>query len=364
MHSSLLNSYLEETIRHGATDLHICVGTRPLMRVNRVLMPLPDTHTLTVDDVARIVTESLTDKQMAALVQDKVVDFSYSMSGLGRFRCNIYKQRGTYAAAIRMLPLEIPGFASLGLPETILRFTNKPRGLVLFTGATGCGKSTTLASLVDIINSEYSYHILTIEDPVEYLHSHKKSMVSQREIGADAATFASALRSALREDPDVIMVGEMRDKETMAIALSAAETGHLVLSTLHTVGAVKTIDRILDSFPSDQQNQIRSQLATVLEGIVSQQLLPMRSDNRLVPACEVMIATPAVRNLIREGKHYQINNIIQTGKDLGMCSLERHLAYLTATGTIDEETAKIKAQNAKLFEQYLNIALRNKGETA
>jgi len=301
---------------------------------------------------------------MAALTQNKVVDFSYSKSGFGRFRCNIYKQRGTFAAAIRMLPLEIPPFDTLGLPETILRFTRKLRGLVLFTGATGCGKSTTLASLVDIINAENNYHILTIEDPVEYLHSHKKSMVTQREIGEDAASFASALRSALREDPDVIMVGEMRDKETMSIALSAAETGHLVLSTLHTIGAVKTIDRILDSFPPDQQNQIRSQLATVLEGIVSQQLLPMAGGNRLVPACEVMLSTPAVRNLIREGKHYQINNIIQTGKELGMCSLERNLAYLAATGTIDEKTAQIKAQNVKLFEQYLNIAMRNKGETA
>ena len=364
MQSSLLNQYLEKTIRHGATDLHLCVGTRPLMRVNRALIEVPGTQTLSVDDVTRIVTDSLSDKHMAALTQNKVVDFSYSKNGFGRFRCNIYKQRGTFAAAIRMLPLEIPPFDTLGLPETILRFTRKPRGLVLFTGATGCGKSTTLASLVDIINAEYNYHILTIEDPVEYLHSHKKSMVTQREIGEDAASFASALRSALREDPDVIMVGEMRDKETMSIALSAAETGHLVLSTLHTVGAVKTIDRILDSFPPDQQNQIRSQLATVLEGIVSQQLLPMAGGSRLVPACEVMLSTPAVRNLIREGKHYQINNIIQTGKDLGMCSLERNLAYLTATGAIDEKTAQIKAQNVKLFEQYLNIAIRNKGETA
>ena len=211
------------------------------------------------------------------------------------------------------------------------------------------------------MNKEHNYHILTIEDPVEYLHSHNKSMVTQREIGEDASSFSSALRSALREDPDVIMVGEMRDKETMSIALSAAETGHLVLSTLHTVGAVKTIDRILDSFPSDQQNQVRSQLATVLEGIVSQQLLPAHNADRLVPACEVMLTTPAVRNLIREGKHYQINNIIQTGKDLGMCSLERNLAYLAAAGTIDEKTARIKAQNVKLFEQYLSIALHNKG---
>ncbi|MDD5017289.1 MAG: type IV pilus twitching motility protein PilT [Eubacteriales bacterium] len=356
--SYTLNGLLEETKKHGATDLHICVGSAPLMRVNSRLVKIPETRVLSVDDVKIIVLDCLDQAKKDTLERDKVVDFSYSKSGLGRFRCNIYKQRGTYAMAVRMLPLDIPGFSTLGLPDTILQFTKKSRGLVLLTGATGCGKSTTLASLIDIINKEYSYHILTIEDPVEYLHSHDKSLVTQREIGEDATSFSSALRSALREDPDVIMVGEMRDKETMAIALSAAETGHLVFSTLHTIGAVKTIDRILDSFPSDHQNQIRSQLATVLEGIVSQQLLPKKSGDGLVPACEVMVSTPAVRNLIREEKHYQINNIIQTGKDQGMCSLERNLADLTKKDIIEEETAKIKAQNIRLFEQYLNLAKR------
>ncbi len=358
MQFELLNSFLEQTVKRGATDLHICVGSPPLMRINSKLQKLPGTHPLSVDEVSEIVNGSLDLDKMDTLLRDKVIDFSYSKSGLGRFRCNIYKQRGTYAIAIRMLPLQIPDFSSLCLPDTILRFTNKTSGLVLFTGATGCGKSTTLASLVDIINESYNYHILTIEDPVEYLHSHKKSLVTQREIGEDAVSFSSALRSALREDPDVIMVGEMRDTETMAIALSAAETGHLVFSTLHTVGAVKTIDRVLDSFPADQQNQVRSQLATVLEGIVSQQLLPEKNGYGLVPACEVMISTPAVRNLIREGKHYQINNIIQTGKELGMCSLERNLAFLASTGTIEEKVAKLKAQDIKLFEQYLSINKR------
>ena len=353
-----LNGLLEQTKRHGATDLHICVGTAPLMRQNARLVKIPETHPMTVEQVERIVFDSLDAHKREILERDKVVDFSYSKSGLGRFRCNTYKQRGTYAMAIRMLPLDIPEFSTLGLPDTILRFTKMTRGLVLFTGATGCGKSTTLASLLDIINKEYNYHILTIEDPVEYLHSHNLSMVTQREIGEDATSFSSALRSALREDPDVIMVGEMRDKETMAIALSAAETGHLVFSTLHTIGAVKTIDRILDSFPSEHQNQIRSQLATVLEGIVSQQLLPKKSGDGIVPACEVMVTTPAVRNLIREEKHYQINNIIQTGKDQGMCSLERNLVNLAKKGIIDNETAKLKAQNVRLFEQYLSIAKR------
>ena len=251
-----------------------------------------------------------------------------------------------------------PRLKTLNLPETIQRFTKKSSGLVLFTGATGCGKSTTLASLIDIINRENNYHILTIEDPLEYLHSHQRSMVTQREIGGDAPSFASALRSALREDPDVIMVGEMRDKETMTIALSAAETGHLVFSTLHTVGAVKTIDRILDSFPADQQNQVRSQLATVLEGIVCQQLLPRRDGSGLIPACEVLVTTPAVRNMIREEKHYQIHNIIQTGRDSGMCSMERSLSELAASGMIDEIYAKYKAQDVRLFEQYLSLAKR------
>lgn len=353
-----INTYLEKSIAHNATDLHICVGSPPLMRVNSRLQIIPETHRLSVCEVESLVKASFDPCELAALDTHKVVDFSYSKSGLGRFRCNIYKQRGTYAIAVRMLPLKIPEFSSLGLPDTILQFTKKTRGLVLFAGPSGCGKSTTLASLLDIINKEYCYHILTIEDPVEYLHRHNKSLVTQKEIGEDADTFASALRSALRQDPDVIMVGEMRDPETMAIALSAAETGHLVFSTLHTVGAVKTIDRVLDSFPTNQQNQIRSQLATVLEGIVSQQLLPARTDQGLVPACEVMVTTPAVRNLIREEKHYQIGNIIQTGKEFGMYSLERNLAELTAKGIVEEEAARIKAQDAKLFEQYLNIARR------
>lgn len=354
----ILNNLLTETLSRGATDLHICVGSPPLMRINSKLEKIPGTHALSIDEVTEIVNSSLDFDKMDILRKNKVIDFSYSKSGFGRFRCNIYRQRGTYAIAVRMLPLEIPKFSTLCLPDTILRFTAKTSGLVLFTGATGCGKSTTLASLIDIINNNHSYHILTIEDPVEYLHSHSKSLVTQREIGEDAISFASALRSALREDPDVIMVGEMRDKETMAIALSAAETGHLVFSTLHTLGAVKTIDRILDSFPSDNQNQIRSQLATVLEGIVSQQLLPEKNGFGLVPACEVMISTPAVRNLIREGKHYQINNIIQTGKDFGMCSMERNLAFLAASGTIDTKLAKLKAQDVKLFDQYYDLARR------
>ena len=360
MQLDTLNLLLVETVKHMATDLHICVGSQPLLRVNSKLEIIPGTAVLSAEVVSNIVKESLDTTKMEMLQKNKTVDFSYSKSGLGRFRCNIYKQRGTYAIAVRSLPLNIPDFSTLGLPETVRQFVKKTSGLVLFTGATGCGKSTTLAALTEIINKEYSYHILTIEDPIEYLHRHNKSLVTQREIGEDAESFASALRSALRQDPDVIIVGEMRDQETMAIALSAAETGHLVLSTLHTIGAVKTIDRILDSFPKGQQNQVRSQLAAVLEGIVSQHLLPKRSGEGLIPACEVLVATPAVRNLIREEKHFQINNIIQTGKDSGMCSLDRNLAELVAKDAVDEEIARIKAQDVKLFEQYLNL-VKNRG---
>lgn len=363
MKTTLLNSLLKTAEDYNATDLHICVGTAPLMRVNSKLMQVPGTDVMKSHDVQNIVYESLDNAKLEYLKNNKVIDFSYSIPGFGRFRCNIYMQRGTYAVAIRVLPLSIPEFPSLGLPSDILKFTHLSSGLVLFTGATGCGKSTTLASLIDVINRNYRYHVLTIEDPVEYLHSHKESLVTQREVGDDALSFASALRSALREDPDVIMVGEMRDTETMAIALSAAETGHLVFSTLHTVGAVKTIDRILDSFPTTQQNQIRSQLATVLQGIVSQQLLPSSKYDKLLPACEVLFTTPAVRNLIREGKHYQIKNIIQTGKDLGMYSMERMLAEYAGKGIIDEKDAKLKAQDLRLFDQYLEL-YRRKGDIA
>lgn len=255
--------------------------------------------------------------------------------------------------AIRALPIDIPPFESLLLPDVIKTLIQKEKGLVLVSGATGSGKSTTLASMVDLINIQNKYHIITIEDPLEYLHRHKNSMVTQREIGEDALDFASSLKAALREDPDVIMVGEMRDMETMSIALTAAETGHLVLSTLHTSSAVKAIDRIVDAFSSEQQNQIRSQLATVLEGIVSQQLIPRIDGNGLIAVTEVLVVNTAVRNLIREGKHYQINNLIQTGMKQGMVSMERQLAEYVKKNMISEEIARIKATDPMLFDTYL-----------
>ena len=340
---------------NGATDLHLCAGSKPLVRINSKLTPVEGTEKLKPGDINKIIDHYLDESRRSELVENKVIDFSYSIEKLGRFRCNIYRQRSTYAMAVRALPLEIPKFETLGLPDVIKEFTKKTKGLILVAGATGSGKSTTLASLIDMINEKYHYHVITIEDPLEYLHKHKKSMITQREIGEDAHSFASALRAALREDPDVIMVGEMRDMETISIALSAAETGHLVFSTLHTIGAVKSIDRILDSFPTDQQNQVRSQLSTVLEGVVSQQLLPHKNGKDLVVASEVMVVTPAVRNLIRESKYYQINNLIQSGVNDGMRSLERNLAKLCKEGVIEEKEAHFKTQDIQLFNRYMSM---------
>lgn len=355
INSGSINDLLKKTMEYGATDLHLCAGSKPLVRINSKLTPIEDTEKLKPGDINKIIDHYLDESRRSKLVENKAIDFSYSIEKLGRFRCNIYRQRGTYAMAVRALPLEIPKFETLGLPDIIKEFTKKSKGLILVAGATGSGKSTTLASLVDMINEKYHYHVITIEDPLEYLHKHKKSMITQREIGEDAHSFASALKAALREDPDVIMVGEMRDMETISIALSAAETGHLVLSTLHTIGAVKSIDRILDSFPSDQQNQVRSQLSTVLEGVISQQLLPHKNGKDLVAASEVMVVTPAVRNLIRESKYYQINNLIQSGVNDGMRSLERNLAKLCKDGVIEEEEAHLKTQDIQLFNRYMSM---------
>ena len=344
---------LAKTMEKRGTDLHLCAGSKPLMRVNSELIEIEGSEKLIPDQIAGFVHAYLTEFQLQELQREKSLDFSYSRRNVGRFRCNVYYQRGTYAIAIRALPIEIPKFENLGLPDVVKSFANKPKGLVLITGATGSGKSTTLASLVDYVNENHKYHIITIEDPLEYLHGHKNSMITQREVGGDATNFSSALKSALREDPDLIMVGEMRDMETMSTALTAAETGHLVLTTLHTGSAVKAIDRILDVFSKDQHLQVQSQLATVLEGVVSQQLLPKADGSGLIVVAEVLVVTPAVRNMIREGKHFQVSNLIQTGLKQGMVSMERTLAKLVREGVITHETGYFKANDPQLFENYL-----------
>ncbi len=355
--TEILEKYIDElleiSVNSKATDLHLCVGSPPLIRTNGLLKPIENKDKIMPDFMADIVHLYLNAFQIKQLDSKKTFDFSYSRAHLGRFRCNVYLQRGTYAMAIRTLPLEIPTLSDLGLPDVIGNFLNLKKGLVLITGATGSGKSTTLASMVQNINHNHNYHISTIEDPIEYLHRHDKSMVTQKEIGSDATSFSSALKSTLREDPDVILLGEMRDPDTVSIALTAAETGHLVLSTLHTNGAVKAIDRILDSFPTDQVNQVRSQLATILEGIVSQQLIPRKDGDGLVLATEVMIVNPAIRNLIREGKHYQINNLIQNAGNTGMVSMERTIARLCKEGLISEQQALSRVNDANLLQTYL-----------
>lgn len=349
-----LDELLEYTCKSKASDLHINVGSKPSIRLNSTLHQIPAAEVVTPEIASELIKSLLDDEKKAILESLGEVDFSFSKSGLGRFRANAFRQRGTYSLAIRSLPFNIPNFDTLGLPPVIKTFAKKQRGLVLATGPTGSGKSTTLASLIGIVNEERKCHIITIEDPIEYLHKHKNGLIDQREIGSDTKSFASALRATLREDPDVILVGEMRDPETIAIALTAAETGHLVFSTLHTVGAAKTIDRIIDSFPPNQQNQVRGQLATVLEGVISQQLIPRRDGSGVVPAIEVMVATPAIRNLIREGKPYQINSMIQTGSSSGMQSLENTLAQLVSDGVISQDEAMLRAADPQMLYQLIN----------
>ncbi|MDF2593459.1 MAG: type pili twitching motility protein PilT, partial [Clostridia bacterium] len=303
------------------------------------------------EDTLGMVKQLLTEKQWHRLEKKGELDFSISRTGLGRFRINAYRQRGSYGLAIRALAVRIPSMEELKLPMILKDLAMKQRGLILVTGPTGSGKSTTLASVIDYINMQRSCHILTLEDPIEYLHRHNLSMVNQREMGHDSFDFANALRAALRQDPDVILVGEMRDLETIAIAVTAAETGHLVLSTLHTVGAAKTIDRVIDVFPPHQQQQIRVQLASELEGVISQQLLPTADGVGRVAAFEVMTATPAIRNLIRENKTHQIQSVIQTGTKFGMKTMDSHqIQSVIQTGT----KFGMKTMDSSLIELYKN----------
>lgn len=343
---------LKTAIEAGASDVHITVASPPIMRVNGKLIRINEDR-LMPEDTMRIIKQMLTIDQINAFESKGELDFSYSNPGLGRFRVNIYKQRGSYCMALRVVALSIPTMEELKLPNVLKELAQKQRGLILVTGPTGSGKSTTLASLIDYMNKNRNEHIMTIEDPIEYLHKHDKSVVNQREIGHDSVSFANALRAALRQDPDVILVGEMRDLETIATAITAAETGHLVLSTLHTIGAAKTVDRIIDVFPPHQQQQVRIQLASVLEAVISQQILPKADGSGRVAAFEVMIANPAIRNLIREGKTHQMQTVIQTSLSLGMQTMDASLIDLFRKRIIDQATLKKYAVDSDMVMKQL-----------
>lgn len=335
-----------------ASDIHITVGIPPVLRVNGELKML-EGNPLSPEDTKTLVCETLDQKRIDQLEREGEVDTSFSSPGIGRYRVNAYKQRGSYSMALRIIPLTIPSIEELGLPAVVKELAKLPRGLVLVTGPTGSGKSTTLASIVDLINKERKCHILTLEDPIEYLHKHNKSMVNQREVTSDSESFTTSLRAALRQDPDVILVGEMRDLETISIALTAAETGHLVLSTLHTIGSAKTIDRVIDVFPTHQQQQVRVQFASVIQAIVSQQLLPKSDGDGRVAGFEVMIANTAIRNLIREGKIHQIDTVIQTGSSMKMQTMDNSLLDLYKRGMITREVLLNQAVNQDSMKKYI-----------
>lgn len=339
---------------NGASDVHITVGVPPKMRVNGELVDM-NYPKLMPEDTDAIVNQMLSERQKEILKKDGEADFSFSIPALGRYRVNAFNQRGSLAAAIRLVGTQIPKPEDLGLPKSVIDLYNKKRGLILVTGPTGSGKSTTLASLINRINENRKAHIITLEDPIEYLHQHKLSMVNQREVGLDTMSYANALRAALREDPDVILVGEMRDLETISIAVTAAETGHLVLSTLHTIGAASTIDRIIDVFPPHQQQQIRIQLSMVLEAVISQQLIPTSDGHHRVAAFEVMLMSVAIKNLIRESKTFQIESMIQTSKKSGMITMDDALYELCMMGHITSEQAINFAQDPAAVEKKIKI---------
>jgi len=346
-----INELLVITMEKDASDLHLNVGVPPVLRINGKLEKL-DLPELTPQNTHEMIYSILNEKRKADFEKYGELDLSYELANIARFRINVFKHRRGEGAAFRLIPEKIKTLSELNLPSIISSFTEKDKGFVLVTGPTGSGKSTTIAALIDIINKERHDNIITIEDPIEFIHSHKNCLVSQREIGSHTESFASALRSALREDPDIILVGEMRDLETISMALTAAETGHLVFSTLHTISAAETVERIIDVFPPHQQNQVRMQLAGSILGIVAQTLMPTLDGKGRVPALEVMIANSAIRNLIREGKVYQIPSTIQISKKDGMQSLDQSLKVLLMEGKISREDAIKKAIDKKAFMEH------------
>jgi twitching motility protein PilT len=343
---------LLEVLRLKASDLHLTAGSPPMVRQKGRLGAL-DYPVLTPQQTREIIYSILTNDQRKKLENEWQIDFAYSIPGQGRFRVNAYFQRASLGAAFRLIPNEMPALDDLGLPPVLREFTKKPRGFVLVTGPTGSGKSTTLAAMLDVINKERHEHIMTIEDPIEFLHRHQNCIVNQRELGSDAQSFALGLKAALRQDPDVILVGEMRDLETIATALTAAETGHLVFATLHTQDTAQTVDRIVDVFPPAQQHQVRVQLSVSLQGIVTQQLLPTADGQSRVCATEILVPTPAVRNLIREGKTHQIYSALQTGGQFGMQTMDAALADLVRQQKITRELAEARSSSPEELRRLM-----------
>lgn len=348
-----INDLLKLAVENGASDIHLTVGIPPVFRLDGLLIKLDKLERLLPEDTQRFAYSIMNQVQIEHFEAHGEVDFSYAILGFCRFRINIYRQRGSVGMALRAVPLTVPTIEDLGLPHVLKDISTMKRGLVLVTGPTGSGKSTTLASMINYINETQNDHVLTLEDPIEYLHKHNRSMVNQRELGLDTKSYSNALRAALRQDPDVILIGEMRDLETISTAITAAETGHLVFSTLHTMGAVPTIDRVVDVFPPDQQQQIRIQLSVVLQAVISQQLIRRSDNSGRVAAMEIMMCNPAIRNHIREGKTYQIMNSIQTSRKDGMISMDAFIAELYKSNTISYEDAITHAVDRDFLAKIL-----------
>ncbi len=349
-----IDDLLVTMVERGGSDLHVTAGIAPCIRIDGSLHPIAGLEPLTGADTERLVRSMLSEDQWDRFQAENELDSAYALPNVSRFRVNVYRQRGSVGAAFRSIPHKIRSLTDLGVPDSVEQFSQLPRGLVLVTGPTGSGKSTTLASLLDVANKTRSGHIVTIEDPIEYLHKHGSCVVNQREVGTDTADFAVALKHVLRQDPDIILVGELRDLETTSVAITAAETGHLVLATLHTKSAAQTIDRLIDIYPHEQQQQIRAQLANALEGVVTQALLPRRNGGRVV-VCEVMVSTPAIRSLIREGKVHLIPSYVQSGGDVGMISFDQHLAQRFREQLVSKHVALEMAQDPNEFSRLAGV---------
>lgn len=349
-----IDQLLEAMLTAGASDLHIKVGTNPMLRIDGKIV-LQESFPVMTPELMTSVFDGMMDDEAREIYATRWEhDFAYALpDNRARFRVNIFRQRGTKAAVLRVIPTKIKSFEDLNLPEVLREFCERPRGMILVTGPTGSGKSTTLAAMVDYINEHRREHIITIEDPVEFVHPSKQSIVNQRQVGSDTDSFANALKSALRQDPDVVLIGEMRDLETISTAITTAETGHLVLGTLHTTGACQTIDRIIDVFPPEQQQQIRMQISSNIQGIVSQTLLAKASGKGRVAAFEILVPTGAIRNMIRDGKTHQLPSIIQTSRSLGMVTLEQSLSELVKKHTVTKEEAYAKAMDVEVLEELI-----------